>query len=173
MLNLEPLIARLVNDVLHAIRGAALVELRAVLESSERELERKPRALGPSGVARAPAKSVPASRGRRSLAAGALTESRSHPEPEPHSEITDPERLLAPASSQPPPPPSERIGDAPSVEATQEEPVEAEEEPANSPAPVAEVVAHSAGNAPARLRVGESLANTTGTGMVIRRAKKT
>jgi hypothetical protein len=50
---------------------------------------------------------------------------------------------------------------------------EPEESPPSSPVPVAPVVVHAPGNAPARLRVGESLANTTGTGMVIRRAKKT
>jgi hypothetical protein len=34
MLNLQPLIARFVDDVLRAIRGAALDELRAILASS-------------------------------------------------------------------------------------------------------------------------------------------
>jgi hypothetical protein len=166
MLNLEPLIARLVDDVLGAIRAATLAELRAVLASSELDLARKPRLAAPSPVARPPEpKRVPASRRKPPSAPAALAAARSHPEPEPHSEITDPERLLAPPA---PPPPSERVETA-----SQDEPVAAapEEAPPESPAPAP--VVHSAGNAPARLRVGESLANTTGTGVVIRRAKKT
>jgi hypothetical protein len=166
MLNLEPLIARLVDDVLRAIRTATLAELRAVLASSELDLERKPRLAAPSRVAPPPeVKRVPASRRKPPPAPAALAAPRSHPEPEPHSEITDPERLLAPPSA---PPPSERVETAP-----QDEPVVAapEEAPPESPAPAA--VVHAVGHAPARLRVGESLANTTGTGVVIRRAKKT
>jgi hypothetical protein len=171
MLNLEPLIARLVDDVLRAIRSATLAELRAVLESSEQDLERKSRAPDPLRTARPPAKRVPASRVTRLAAQAVVTESRSHPEPEPHSEITDPERLLARPTPPAAPPPEE--ADPPPAGGAQGESVEPEEEPPNTPAPVAPAVTHTAGNAPARLRVGESLANTTGTGVVIRRAKKT
>jgi len=167
MLNLEPLIVRLVDDVLRAIRGATLAELRAVLASSEHELQRKSRALGP-WVARTPAKRAPSS---RVMPLSAFIETRSHPEPEPHSEITDPERLLAPPTPLPPPP-TERF-EAPSVPSASREPVEPDEPPPTPPAPVAAAVAYSAGNAPTRLRMGESLANTTGIGVVIRRAKKT
>jgi hypothetical protein len=171
MLNLEPLIARLVDDVLRAIRSATLAELHTVLESSEQDLQRKPRAPDPLRTVRPPAKRVPAPRVTRPAAAAVVTESRSHPEPEPHSEITDPERLLA-HPKPPPAPPGEEV-DTSLAGGEQSESVEPEEEPPSTPAPVAAAITHTAGNAPARLRVGESLANTTGTGVVIRRAKKT
>jgi hypothetical protein len=164
MLNLEPLIARLVDDVLGAIRTATLAELRAVLASSELDLERKPRLAAPSPVARPPeVKRVPASRRKPPSAPASLGVQRSHPEPEPHSEITDPERLLAP-----PVPPPPRVDTAP-----QDEPVVAAPEEAPPESRASTPVVHAVGHAPARLRVGESLANTTGTGVVIRRAKKT
>jgi hypothetical protein len=171
MLNLEPLITRLVDDVLRAIRGAALAELREILASSEHDLERKPRPLDPSRVFHPPAKGFPVARATRSATPVARAESRTHPEPEPHSEITDPERLLAHPKAPPPPavPPAEEV----EPPLAQSAPVESEAEPPTPAAPAAAAVEHSAGNAPTRLRVGESLANTTGTGMVIRRAKRT
>jgi type IV secretory pathway VirB10-like protein len=171
MLNLEPLITRLVDDVFRAIRGAVLAELREILESSEQDLERKPRPLDPSRVVRPPVKRVPVARATRPETSSARTESRSHPEPEPYSEITDPERLLAHPQA-PPPAPAEEV-EPPPAPSVQSEPLEPEAEPPSPPAPVAAATPHTAGNAPARLRAGESLANTTGTGMVIRRAKRT
>jgi hypothetical protein len=164
MLNLEPLITRLVDDVLRAIRGATLAELRSVLALPEDKIGEAPRAVGASRVSRARAKAGPA--GTVAVARTAIPETRSPPEPEPHStaEITDPERLLAAATATP------DLADAPAPAVQVAQAPEAEEAPASGPVAI---LPRAPASATARLRVGESLASGHGSSVVIRRAKKT
>jgi hypothetical protein len=169
MLNLEPLINRLVNDVLRAIRGASLAELRAVLGSPGGEVEPQPRAPNSPRLPRTSAK-----RGRvrpSDLGVGAVDSLRLAAEPEPHSEITDPERLLLASAARPLPEPVEApAAESASMASTSTDTVSTEPEEAPPSGAVARPVVAMA--ATSRLRDGESLASTPGMAVVIRRAKK-
>jgi hypothetical protein len=151
MLNLKPLVARLVEDVLQAIRQATLAELHELTAASNRASPRKPSAARrvpiPSGQVKRP------SRGR--VAAELRSGDVSNPadgasvgairEPTTGADITDPERLLAASST-------------PGQVASEEQPP-----PLSVRPKVSSVVT---------LRPGERLASASGAGIVIRRHKK-
>jgi hypothetical protein len=168
MLNLEPLIARFVDDVLRAIRAASLEELREacaprgatpVAPSRRASAPRKTRSKAtvrprprPTPGRREPLRNSHPARTERaeSIGGGPLPA----PEPALGAEITDPDRLLAAAL-----PPE----DAPTS------PTGAPEEPEEEPPPSTERPAPSA---PVALREGETLARADGAAVVIRRAKR-
>ena len=171
MLNLEPLIARLVEDVLCSIRTVPLAEL-----------------ISPSGRA-SPSKSTAARRvpirpdgrrdrdpevGRRHVKRPLhTTESQSRSalnradavgalhEPSTGADITDPARLLAMTRQLHLPPHPE---EAPATAGGGAPTVPEEEPPSSTVRPVLGSVV--------RLRPGESLASTSGAGIVIRRPKR-
>lgn len=157
MVNLEPLIARLVEDVLRAIGSLTLEELRDLISPSTAASPRKSRAV--------PSVPVPSRRAKRSLPRRTVTSAPPAsvsdqgraapgvvPEPPTGADITDPERLLATA-----PPPLPR-GES-DVRAAGED-----------PPPSSTVRAFVASVVP--LRPGERLASASGASIVIRRAKK-
>jgi hypothetical protein len=155
MLDLQPHVDRFVEDVLRAVRGASLDELRELLAPSTPARVRRPPAAVPRA---APARRQ--ARPQRPVRAAATSARRKAapepavPDPPAFAEITDPERLLA-ATVAP------RGATAPH-----------EAPPAGlegEPPPSAE---RPTGGATARLRAGESLARATGAGVVIRRAKR-
>jgi hypothetical protein len=160
MLDLEPLIAGLVEDIFRAIRHASVDELRQLRNGQD-----APSASSPSARTAGPRASLREPRGRRATprAPAARPESASRskriatlpqhaPEPAPFSEITDPEQLLGATTTQGP----ARSAALPPVE------VEAEP-PASGPLP--------ANGRALRLREGETLARSTGDGIVIRRPR--
>jgi hypothetical protein len=163
MLNLDPLIARLVEEILRAIRSATLEELRDLTAPSKRTSTSKS-----SAARRVPVRSRRVKRrlpGRvdtklrsRSISdrADALPE-RTIPEPTAEADITDPERLLAMA-----PLPRARRASVPGESGAR---ANREEEP--PPSNVRPVVRLAVS-----LRPGERLANIPGAGIVIRRSKK-
>ena len=161
MLNLQPLVNRFVEDVLRAVRGASLDELReAPGPGYARAGAASPggcpaRRAGPSPGA----PPAPRARGGNVCPLGRQRPRRSRrswpcPTRPRSQEITDPERLLA-ATVAP-------RGAAAPLEAP---PADLE----GAPPPSAE---RPTGGATARLRAGESLARATGAGVVIRRAKR-
>jgi hypothetical protein len=160
MLDLQPLIDRLVEDVLRAVRGASLDELRELLAAGRPARVRRPPAAVPRAApARRQARPqrpvrTAATSAPRKAARTAFAPEPAVPEPPAFAEITDPERLLA-ATVAP------RGATAP-LEAP---PTDLEREPP----PSAE---QPTSGATARLRAGESLARATGAGVVIRRAKR-
>ncbi len=160
MLDLQPLVDRFVEDVLRAVRGASLDELRELLApGTPARVRRPPAAVPRAAPARRQARpkrpvSAAATSALRKAAPAALAPEPAVPEPPAFAEITDPERLLA-ATVAP------RGATAP-LEAP---PADLEGEPP----PSAE---RPTGGATARLRAGESLARATGAGVVIRRAKR-
>jgi hypothetical protein len=93
MLNLQPLIARLVDDVFRAVRAASVEELRDLLAPRT--------ATAPARARRKPApkrtRPAPPARPTRQPAApkAAAGEPATLPEPPVLAEITDPERLLS------------------------------------------------------------------------------
>lgn len=156
MLDLQPLIARFVDDVLRTIRTASLDELRALL-GEDVEVASAPRV---KRSARKPRRR--AARAHVPVRAPSRAEEQARedaaptPEPPAQAEITDPEALLAAATGSPAPSaapePSlvliEGGGDA---------------APSSTERPLRRAT---------RLRAGESLAREVGTGVVIRRAKR-
>jgi hypothetical protein len=184
MLDLQPLIARFVDDVLRTIRTASLDELRALLGEAATRAPAldKPRDP-PRGITREPARAARSapSRGRRraqarprplpvappSAGPGSLggeewpratrTGPAEAPEPPAPAEITDPEALLAAASAWQPVAPSP----PPTLRA-----VDGDVELAAPPS------GERSARGVARLRAGETLAREAGTGVVIRRAKR-
>jgi hypothetical protein len=163
MLNLKPLIARLAEDVLLAIRGATFAELRELVAPSDR---------ASTGESPAPLRApVPGRRVRRRLPGRIVADSQSRDvsdRADPGSvvairdqpaggDITDPESLLAMTPS---PKPQQ-------VPAPDEGGVPAGPEEAPPPSSV-RLVRESVMS----LRPGESLASALGAGIVIRRAKK-
>jgi hypothetical protein len=159
MLDLQPLVDRLVEDVLRAVRGASLDELRELLAPAAPARMRRPSAAVPRAAParrqarpKRPVRAAAASAPRKAAPAALAPEPAV--EPPAFAEITDPERLLA-ATVAPR-----------GVTAPQEAPpTDLEVEPP----PSAE---RPTGGATARLRAGESLARATGAGVVIRRAKR-
>jgi hypothetical protein len=165
MLDLRPLIARLVEDILRAIGEATLAELDAT-----REAAKAPRArTAPTRVrrvrragARAPKPSVHVGSPSRARAANkrAATDSKG---PELHGvdDITDPEELLAPM------PLPVAIEPSLSVPRASESTPRSEPEAETPPSP-AQPVSHYG----AFLRAGESVARASAAGVVIRRARR-
>jgi hypothetical protein len=159
MLDLEPLIAGLVEDILRAIRHASVDELRQLREVQDGAQSRSARAGTP--------RSGPRERGRR--AAPRRTQSTQNarskrisalpqhaPEPAPMTEITDPEQLLGASTTRE----ASRPASVPPV------PVQAEAElPASGTLPA------TTNGRTLRLREGESLARSAGDGIVIRRSR--
>jgi hypothetical protein len=157
MLDLQPLVDRFVEDVLRAVRGASLDELReALAQGAPARVGRPPAAVPRAAPARRQARPKRPVRAAATSATRKAAPAALAPDPEPpgFAEITDPERLLA-ATVAP------RGATAP-LEAP---PADLEGEPP----PSAE---RPTGGATARLRAGESLARATGAGVVIRRAKR-
>jgi hypothetical protein len=157
MLNLEPLVARLVEDVLRALGSLTLEDLRDLAAPSATPSPRRSAAVPYVPVVRRRAKakrrlargrarnSPPARVANNRAAAGAIVDLPAG------ADITDPERLLATARA----PLPDREGGAPA---------DGEEPPAGAVSPrVGSVVP---------LRPGERLASASGTSIVIRRAKK-
>jgi hypothetical protein len=159
MVNLEPLIVRLIEDVLRAIRGATLEELRDLMAastasprnssavagvpvSSRRVKPRVPRrTVGDAQLRKVSNRADAAAGGTiRDVPAGA--------------DITDPERLLATT-----PLPRAQRGSVPGALTSPEQ-----EPPSSTVRPVLGSVVS--------LRPGESLASASGAGVVIRRARK-
>jgi hypothetical protein len=147
MLNLEPLIARLVEDILHAIGDATLAELEAV---TERE------AAATVRTAPVRARQLARARGARLSNADSTT-----PEPLGADDITNPEQLLTPM---PPPDVTEKTL-APSKAVERKQHSEPEEE--GAPTPVQQVSHHRT-----PLRAGETVARASAAGVVIRRPKR-
>jgi hypothetical protein len=163
MLNLESLIARLVEDVLLAIRGATLAELRELVAPSDRGSTGEPPAAfrvaipGRRVRRRRPGSIVPDSQSRDvsdRADAGSVVATRERPT---GGDITDPESLLAI-----PPPPKPQQVPAPDESGVPAGPEEA-------PPPSSVRLVRESG---VSLRPGETLASASGTGIVIRRAKK-
>ncbi|HEY1697931.1 MAG TPA: hypothetical protein VGG39_37485 [Polyangiaceae bacterium] len=161
-LDLETLVARLVEDVLRAVRGATLDDLRELFSPGAPPAPSPPTRRAPArtnsrSARRQPApkggKRVPAPVARRPRAAAAAMQA---PEPPVQAEITDPERLLAgePAEvpDSAPTAPHDAPGESPDVP------------PPDRPEP--------APGGSVRLREGESLAGTAGGAIVIRRARR-
>jgi hypothetical protein len=152
MLNLQPIIARFVDNVLEALRGASLEEVREALAPEPPPIRFRPVITSPA----------PTRRGRVSkrqptlqLAPGGpvAASAPAHDAPTLH-EITDPAALLEAAVAE--------YGAPKAYEwlLTTDEagPPESRVQPARIAEPT--------------LREGESLARTSGAGVVIRRAKK-
>jgi hypothetical protein len=142
MLNLEPLIARLVDDVLRAIGTLTLEDLRDLAAPSTMAARAK-RPLPRRKVTRSRSKGASDSDG---AAPGAVMELPAE------GDITEPERLLATARPH-------VLTDEDRGRADREE-----EPPSSSVRPVVGFVVS--------LRPGERLASAPGAGVVIRRAKK-
>ncbi|MGO9837423.1 MAG: hypothetical protein ACLP1X_24805 [Polyangiaceae bacterium] len=156
MLKLEPLVARLVEDVLRAIGRLTLEDLRDLAAPSAAPSPRKSAAVPRIQVVRRRAeRRLALGRVRNWPPAGMADQGSAAPgaivdRPE-GADITDPERLLATAR----PPMPDRDGGAPT---------DGEESPAGAVRPgVGSVVP---------LRPGERLASASGASVVIRRAKK-
>jgi len=163
MLNLEPLIARLVEDVLGAIRGATLGELRELMAPSNRALTGKSSAArhvpipSPRVTRRLPGRTVRGSQSRSvSDRADALSVGAILGLPR-EADITDPERLLD-TTRLPRPQQAPARGEGGVLDGPQEEP------PSITVRPVLGSVVS--------LRPGESLVSASGAGIVIRRVKK-
>jgi hypothetical protein len=158
MFDLQPLIARLVEDLLRLIRGASVEDLREILGSAEadppaRRPRRRRSKLMPSPKRRA----ARPKRKRTARPARAVEPSARAPEPPPPAEITDPERLLAATATAAPTIASVRPHAAPDVA---KEP----SAPSGPPPP-------AGANVP--LRAGESVAHASEHGgVVIRRRKR-
>jgi hypothetical protein len=156
MLKLEPLVARLVEDVLRALRSVTLEDLRDLAAPSATPSPRKSAAVPHVPVVHRRAKRrLAVGRVKNSPPARVADQGRAARDAivdlPAGADITDPERLLATAR----PPLPDREGGAPS---------DGEEPPAGAVSPgVGSVVP---------LRPGERLANASGASIVIRRAKK-
>jgi hypothetical protein len=156
MIDLQPFVARFIDDVLRAIRKAPLEELREVLANGQADPPAKrPRlpASKPEGPAQRAARPTPRKSVRQPRAMAAPLEAM--PELESAADITDPERLLAAAVAEP-------NGAVSAQEAF--EGAEEEEPPASTARPTA--------GAAVVLRAGESLVRAAGVGLVIRRQKR-
>jgi hypothetical protein len=156
MLKLEPLVARLVEDVLRALGSLTLEDLRDLVAPSATPSPRKSAAGPHVPVARRRAKRrLALGRVRNSPPARVADQGRAAPgaivDLPAGADITDPERLLAAAR----PPLPDREGGA----ATDGE------------EPAAGAVRPGVGSV-VPLRAGERLANASGASIVIRRAKK-
>jgi hypothetical protein len=163
MLDLQPIITRFVDDVLRALRGASLDELRALLGPAASSAPAPARRASASGsrkaggrrTRRAASEAQPPARAPASPRTRAVLPPPEPAEPPTVAEmITDPEALLAAAFAEPPAPAPEE----PVPAAVESEP------PASAERPKAGVVT--------RLRAGETLAREAGAGVVIRRAKR-
>lgn len=157
MLDLQPLIARFVDDVFRALRGASLDELRSLLragEASEPARSARPprKAHGERVNGATTAQATARPRGRAAARPRAVAAQVESPEPPAVAEITDPEALLAAAFA------------TPLVSVS----VEAPAAPRETEPPASGERA----NGSARLRDGESFARSAGAGVVIRRAKR-
>jgi hypothetical protein len=166
MLNLQPLIARLVDDILCAVAELTLAELETLTEGEG----------GATAVRTSPPRHRPVAgpRGARSAQTSVHTRLRSpararqspatestSPEPIRDGDITDPEQLLMPT-------PSPAATEQTFVRTGQAEPgphMEPEEE---APASRVQHVSHHR----TPLRAGESVARASAAGVVIRRAKR-
>ena len=156
MLHLETLLEHLVDDLLRALRSASLDELSELL-AGDTPAERGGLAPRPKGVRRVRRKPI------RKPPPDTLTPGRARRQPAkkpakkpgPHAphlaDITDPERLLAG--------PAKGI-EEPDTQGTHS--AERESPPS---------VVRPAGDTRPRLQIGESLARSHGSGVVIRRAK--
>jgi hypothetical protein len=167
MLKLQPLIDRFVDDVLRAVRGASLDDLRDLLgdaapkrvaRSAARREKPRERPVNDLPVA-APKRRRTANPAERRLSTTArLPAASPHPAPADApvvEEITDPERLLG--APEMPPLPAESA------------PVSAQGADAGEPPPSSERLAVGP---KAALREGESLVRADGAAVVIRRAKR-
>jgi hypothetical protein len=162
MLNLDRLTARLVEEILRAIRSATLEELRDLTAPSKRTSSKS------AAARRVPVPSRPVKRrlpGRvdtrlrsRIISEGAdALPGRTIPEPTAEADITDPERLLARA-----PLSGARRASVPGESGA---PAHREEEPPSSTVrPVVRLAVP--------LRPGERLASMPGASVVIRRSKR-
>jgi hypothetical protein len=158
MLNLEPLIARLVEDVLRAIGSLTLEELRDLIAPSTTALPRKsptvPHVPVPSRRAKRPLPRRPLKSPPATVSDPGTAAVRAIPELPAGADITDPDRLLATAS------PPQQVLPAAEVGV----PVSEDEPPSSTVRPV-----FVSG---VSLRPGERLASPSGASIVIRRAKK-
>jgi hypothetical protein len=159
MLNLEALIARFVADVLRAIRGATLEELRDLSTASPRKSSAAPRSSVRRRARRRPPVGISTASQSRSVSdrvdVASVGEIR---EPPVAADITDPERLLVTTPSARPEPSLAPNGEAGAPAGLLEEPPSRHELP---------VVGSSVS-----LRPGETLASASTAGVVIRRSKK-
>jgi hypothetical protein len=161
MLNLEPIIARFVDDVLDAIRRASPEELREALDLDPPE-PAMPARVAPRAAPRAlQRRRASRERARAVVAAAVLPPPQARPErksaqPEAPGvgEITDPGALLEAAV----------VADG--APATHERPLTVAEPEHTASA------AAAADRPELALRAGESLARSSGNGVVIRRAKR-
>jgi hypothetical protein len=168
MLKLQPLIARLVDDVLRLVREAAMDDLRRlVVSDAERSLESPPvkRTSGStSGATSGARRDVPTRRRgalhepaqRSHQVAKNAAENPDRAPPPAVAEITDPEALLAGAAPKPAPPLA--------LEYTRVSESESDG-PASAVRPLPLV-------SPVRLMGNETLARVSSSGVVIRRARR-
>jgi hypothetical protein len=165
MLDLEPLVARLVDDVLRAIGRASLAELDRLSGPSRAETPRP----GNRVAERAPARErratprEPHEVAVRPAAPGRARAASKKADRPGVADITDPERLLSAVLE---PTPGEVRASAPSAAA-----VSAASAPASEPEAPA-LHERSPDRGIAHLRAGESVARVSGAGVVIRRAKR-
>jgi hypothetical protein len=163
MFTLEPLIARLVEDILRAIGEATLAELEALAEPAIAAALRTPirpgHAAGSRGTRRGQASAHTGSRSRARTTKGHAPTGA--PEPRGVDDITDPEQLLVPL----PLPASTEPIIVPTKMAESHALVESVQLPASR-------IQH-ADQPQTPLRAGESLARSSAAGIVIRRAKRT
>jgi hypothetical protein len=158
MLNLQPLVARFVDDILSAIRSASLDDLRdlspALLKSETRKA--KPEA---------PPRTAPRPTGRTAAPRPTLARPRSRPiidrepspsaEPESPGDITDPATLLV-------------MG----MDHSRREPPRSRPEVAPVEHAAKRAMPRATAPANANLRAGETVARAGASGLIIRRAKR-
>jgi hypothetical protein len=166
MLDLQPLIARLVEDILRVIAEATRAELEVIEEQAGAARVRtaavhRGRVRRPKG-ARVQKASVPVGlKARARGARGGATRDSTTPEPLGVDDITDPEQLLMPmprglSTDQTPAPPG-TVESKPGSEREEE-----------APSSRGQDVGHHR----TLLRAGESVARASAAGVVIRRAKR-
>jgi hypothetical protein len=156
MLDLRPLTARLVDDLLRLIRGASVEELRELLGPAvvgPPPRRRRPRRSKPKP---APKRAAPSKRRSATPRPRAAAAPAPAPEPPAHAEITDPERLLA----------------AGEVAATTRASVRPRAAPVATEEPSPPSGERRAAGPNVALRQGESLAHASERGVVIRRRKR-
>jgi hypothetical protein len=156
MLNIQPLITRLVDDILRAVRTATIEELRASLSAGAADAPTPARgkAVAPHRTPR-PRRALGARPQHQPDAHESAAERLDRPEPPAAGEITDPERLLSAVTAVN----AAVAPNEPALPDPQGEPPASAARPTERPQTA--------------LRAGESLARASGAGLVIRRAKRT
>lgn len=159
-LDFEPLVARFVEDVIAALRGATLDDLRDLLADTQPRSVASPRPAPPPPKRRRKPRAPARPPGPTARATRSRSTAMEAPDPPGHAEITDPERLLAGGPAE-----AAAVGPTPAHDAPVEDPGPCPAEaPPSAPEPAL--------RATVRLREGESLAGHAAGAVVIRRARR-